>query len=108
MHNAHVGDGRDSVVALGIFPPLFLGGGREGVDTGTIFGVKGDGCDIVLISWMGVSMTYGVRGRVGGSRYYMRIPKVKPGRLRVAMIGFLTIPNGGKRNGIVWMENETQ
>ena len=31
------------------------------------------------------------------------ILKVKPGRLRVAMTGALTTPDGGKRKGMVWM-----
>ena len=57
---------------------------------------------------MGVNTIWGVRGGVGGSRYHIGIPKMKPGRLRVDMTSLLTISKGGKRKGIMWIGNEPQ
>ena len=52
---------------------------------------------------MGCRMIFGVDRRTGGERYQTGNPKVNPGRLRVAMTGALTTPEGGKRKGMVWM-----
>ena len=76
--------------------------------TRVVFGGPGGGCDIVSIGWMGVNTTWGVEGGIGGSRYHTGIPKVKLGRLRVAMTSLLTMLDGGKRNEIMWAGNEPQ
>ena len=85
-----------------------MGGGGEEVETKAVICVPGGGCNIISICWTGDNMIYGVRGRVGGSRYHTGIPKVNLERLRVAMTGLLTIPEGGKRKGIMCMGNEPQ
>ena len=60
------------------------------------------------MGWMGVNTTCGTGGWVGGSRYHIGISTVKFGKLKVAMTRLLTMPDGGKRKGIVWIENEPQ
>ena len=107
-HKAQLGGGRGSVGDLGSLPLVF--GGGEGVEVyaKAVGCVPGGGCDTVLIGWTSVSMICGVGMGVGGSRYCIGIPKVNPGRLRVTMTGLLTIPEGGKRKGIMCMGNEPQ
>ena len=58
------------------------------------------------MGWKRFNTTYGNRGGLGKLRYHIRIPKVNPGRLRVAITGFLMMLDGGKRKGIVWMGSE--
>ena len=83
-------------------------GGETTIETKAIIFVLGGGYDIVLIGWIGVNTIWGIKGVVGGSRYHTGIPKVKLGRLRVAMMGLLTISDCGKRKVIVWIGNEPQ
>ena len=63
----------------------------------------GGGLLVVAMGCTGCRTTSGVGGRTGGERYQTGNPKVKPGRLRVAMTRELTTPEGGKRKGIVCM-----
>ena len=49
-----------------------------------------------------VKTTWEIGGWDGGSRYHMGIPNVKLGNFKVAIIGLLMTPGGGKRKGIVW------
>ena len=86
----------------------FMGGWGEVVDTIEFICVPRCGCDTVSIGCTGVNTICRFGGRVGGSRYETGIPKVKLRRLTVAMISLLTIPEGGKRKGIVCMGNEPQ
>ena len=76
------------------------------METKVVFDGLGGGCDTVSMGWTGVNMTWGFEGGVGGSRYRTRIPNVKLGKLRVAMIGLLTIPDGVKRKGIICTRKE--
>ena len=55
---------------------------------------------------MGVNMTWGIGGWVGGSRYHTGIPNVKLGKFKVAITGLLMSPGRGKRKGIVWIGEE--
>ena len=71
--------------------------GFDGVAT------PGGGRLVVAMGCTGCRTTFGVGGRTGGERYQTGNPKVKPGRLRVAMTGVLTTPEGGKRKGMVCM-----
>ena len=105
---AQVGVGCNSVGDFSSYPKVFVGGWGAGVDEGAVGCVPGGGCDIVSIGWTRVSMIYGAKGGVGGSRHHMGIPKVNPGRLIVAMIGLIRMPEGGKRKGIVCTRNEPQ
>ena len=78
------------------------------METGLVFDGPRGGCDTVSMGWTRVNMTWGVGGGVGGSRYYIGIPNVKLGKLRVAMKGLFKIPDGGKRKGIVCTRKEPQ
>ena len=40
--------------------------------------------------------------------YHIGIPKVKPGKLRVSMIGLFMMSYGRKRKGIMWTGREPQ
>ena len=91
---------------FGAFPLVFMGGGGAKVDAEAISCVPRGGCDTISISWNGVNTICGVGGRVGGSRYHTRIPKVKIRRLRVAMTYLLMMSEGGKRMGIMCTGNE--
>ena len=88
------------------FPSAFFGVGGVGLQMGVVFDGPGGGCDTVSMGWTGVNMTWGFGGGVGALRYHTGIPNVKLGKLRVAMIGLLMMPNGGKRKGIVCTEKE--
>ena len=57
---------------------------------------------------MWVNTTWGIGGWVGGLRYHTGIPNVKLGKFKVAIIGLLMIPDGGKRKGIVYIGKEPQ
>ena len=63
----------------------------------------GGGWLVVTMGCTGCRTTSGVGGGMGGERYQTGNPMVNPGRLRVAMTGVLTTPEGGKRKGMVWM-----
>ena len=76
------------------------------METVGVFDGPGCGCATISMGWMGFNTTWGVRGGVSGLRYHTGIPNVKFGRFRVAMTGLLTMPDGGKRKGIVWIRNE--
>ena len=91
-----------------VFPLAFFGGGRAGAVTKGVFGGPGGGRDVVFIGWMGVNTTWGIGGGVGASRYHTGIPSVKFGKFKVAITGLLTMPEGGKRKGIVWTGSEPQ
>ena len=93
-------------MALVAFPPTLFGGGGVGVEPRVLFGGIEGVCDIVSMGWKRVNTTWGVGGGVGGSRYHTKIPNVKLGKLRVAMIGLPIIPDGGKRKVIMWTKNE--
>ena len=90
-----------------------IGGGFAGVDGVAISGggfagvdgvaTPGGGRIVVAMGFTGCRTTFGVGRRTRGERYQMGNPKVKPGRLRVAMTGALTTPEGGKRKGMVCM-----
>ena len=77
-----------------------IGGGFAGVDG---VATPGGGRLVVAMGCTGCRTTSGVGGRTGGERYQTGNPRVKPGRLRVAMTGALTTPEGGNRKGMVWM-----
>ena len=76
--------------------------------TKDVFDGPGGGRDSISIGWEGFNTTWGIIGGVGGSRYHMGIPNMKLGKLRVAMIGFLMMLDGGKRKGIVWIRDKPQ
>ena len=78
------------------------------METRVVFDGLGGERDTISIGWTGVNTLWGSRGWVGGSRYRKGILSVKLGKLRVAMIVFLMIPDGGKKKGIMWIENESQ
>ena len=90
-----------------LLPVFFFRGGAE-VEIGEVIGVLGSGCNIISIGWKRVNTTCGNRGGLGGSRYHIEIPKVKLGKLRVAITGFLTMLDGGKRKEIVWTGSGSQ
>ena len=107
-HNVQVGVERGSVVSLATLPSTLFGGGGAGVEIGVVFDGPGGGCDIISMGWMRINMTSGVGGGVGRWRYYIGIPNVKLGKLRVAMIGLLMMLDGGKRKGIICTGKEPQ
>ena len=73
-----------------------------------MFNGLGGGCDSISIGWMGVNTTRHIGGGVGGSRYHIGIPNMKLGKLRASMTSLLTVLDGGKRKGIMWIENGPQ
>ena len=88
-----IGDG-----FMGVDGVATPGGGFAEVDG---VATPGGGRLVVAMGCTGCRTTSGVDGRTGGERYQTGNPKVKPGRLRVAMTGALATPEGGKRKGMV-------
>ena len=95
MGLARIGDG-----FTGVDEAAIPEGGFAGVDG---VATPGGGRLVVAMGCTGCRTTSGVGGRTGDERYQTSNPKVKPGRLRVAMMGVLTTPKGGKRKGMVCM-----
>ena len=88
--------------------PSLCGRTGGGVDADTISCVPGVGCDTVSIGWIGVNTICCVGVGLGGSSYHTGIPKVNPTRLSISMTILITIPEGGKRKGIMCTGNEPQ
>ena len=80
------------VVVFVALPPVSVGGRGASLDTGGVFDGPRGRCNIISIAcW------WGLRGRVGGSRYHTGSPSVKSCILRVAKANLLMIPDGRKR-----------
>ena len=85
------------VVALVALPLVSVGGRGACLEMGGVFDGPRGRCNIISIGWTRVNTSWGLRGRVGGSRYHTRNPSVKSYKLQVAKIDLLTIPDGKKR-----------
>ena len=101
------------VVALVALPPVSIGGTWAGLEMGGVFDGPGGRRNIISIGWTRFNTSWGLRGRVGGSRYHAGNPIVKSYRLRVSCkIELFTIPNGRKmkrkRKKIMLIGNEPQ
>ena len=103
---AQGGVDRGSVVVLMVLPRVLFGGGGAGAVMEGVFDGPRRGCDVISIGWTGVSITWGIEGGVGGLRYYTGIPSVKFGKFKVAIIGLLTMLDGGKRKGLICTRRE--
>ena len=87
------------VVALVALPPIYVGGREEGLEIGRVFDGPRGRCNIISIGWTCFNTSWGLIGRVGGSRYHIGTPSVKSYKLRVAKIDLLRILDGRKRKG---------
>ena len=72
------------VVVLVALPPVSVGGRGVGLEMGGVFDGPRGRHNIISIGWIGVNTYWGLRGRVGGSRYHTGSPSVKSYRLRVS------------------------
>ena len=94
------------VMAFMALPLVFVGGRGAGLETGGVFDGPRGRCNIISIGWNLGNTSWGLRGRVGGSRYHIGTPSVKSCKLRVAKIGLFVISNGRKRKRIMLSGNE--
>ena len=85
------------VVVLVALPPVSVGGRGVGLETRGVFDGPGGRCNIISIGWTGFNTSWGLRSRVGGSRYHAGNPSVKSYRLWVSKENLFTIPDGRKR-----------
>ena len=69
------------VVVLVALPPVSVGGRGEFLETGGVFDGPGGRCNIISIGWIGVNTSWGLKGRVGGSRYHTGTPSMKSYKL---------------------------
>ena len=85
------------VVVLVALPLVSFGGIGEDLEMGRVFDGQGGGYDIISIGSTRVNTLWGLKGRVGGSRYHTGNPSVKSCKLQVSKTGLLTILDGRKR-----------
>ena len=96
------------VEVLVAFPLVSVGGRGAGLERGGVFDGPRGRCNIISIGWTRVNTSWGLRDRVGGSRYHTGTPSVKSCKFRVAKTDLLMIPDGrkGKRIRIMLNGNE--
>ena len=85
------------VVVFVALPPVSVGGRGAGPETRGVFDGPGGRCNIISIGWTSVNTCWGLRGRVGGSRYHRGSPNVKSCRWRVAKVHLFMILDGRKK-----------
>ena len=85
------------VVVLVALLSVSVGGRGAGLETRGVFDGPEGRCDIILIGWTRVNTSWGLIGRVGGSRYHIGTPSVISYKLWVAKIGLLMILDGRKK-----------
>ena len=85
------------VVVLVALPLVSVGERGVGLETGGVFDGPRGRCHIVSIGWTRVNTSWGLIGRVGGSRYHTGTTSVKSCKLRVSKTGLLMISDARKR-----------
>ena len=86
-------------VTLTTLPPGFSMG-RGGAFLGVTLDALGGGLLEVPIGFICVKTICSVGGGLGGVRYQIGRPNIKPRRLRVSITAMLMIPDGGNKKGI--------
>ena len=84
-------------MVLVAFLSVSVGGRGAGLETRGVFDGPEGRCDIISIGWTRVNTSWGLIGRVGGSRYHTGTTSVKSCKLRVSKTGLLTISDARKR-----------